>query len=489
MKTHPGAGACIAALLLATVLTGQLRGDESAGLAGDAEGMVSELAAKLLALDCAGAQERLGALRAHLGAGAESSQWAPFLEAAGKAVKLDAFLTHTFRRQVGEVTHVELKKSGRTRIRLDKVAGGRFTGQELKPTQYGDIFSDISFTLDDVSLREKYQRLGKDTGPHLDLLRGILLYNGGAVNPAAKYFQRAGDPVGGPMLAVMKQREKERKVGGQAAAAERREAAARRGYGKLLAAAGLKPDQPMTELIREIRTKKFTERQIRSVEMVLEPLLTTFADTRAVTDNRAVFEALGRIRPGSPREATEEVLAAALEKLKKDNPGVEIKASFKKGEGRLELNLRKVIGVTDLSALAGLPITKLDLGHTGVSDLSPLAGMPLQWVCFYACEDLKDLKPLAGMPLTSLSLGNCKQVRDLSPLAGMRLQRIYIGGTSVEDLSPLQGMPLQEVQMPGAPVKDLAPLEGMKLRCINLKGTKVDDLSVLEDMEGIRIDR
>jgi Leucine-rich repeat (LRR) protein len=50
---------------------------------------------------------------------------------------------------------------------------------------------------------------------------------------------------------------------------------------------------------------------------------------------------------------------------------------------------------------------------------------------------LSDLSPLAGMPLTSLDCGST-QVPDLSPLNGMPLVTLYCSGTQISDLSPLE---------------------------------------------------
>jgi tetratricopeptide (TPR) repeat protein len=61
-----------------------------------------------------------------------------------------------------------------------------------------------------------------------------------------------------------------------------------------------------------------------------------------------------------------------------------------------------------------------------LTDLSPLAGMPLTSLNLAWCRQVGDLTPLAGMPLTSLNLGGCGQVRDLTPLAGLKLDRIEL---------------------------------------------------------------
>lgn len=52
--------------------------------------------------------------------------------------------------------------------------------------------------------------------------------------------------------------------------------------------------------------------------------------------------------------------------------------------------------VTDLSPLAGLPLTHIDLSNTGVADLSPLASTPLTSLTFQFARQPVDLSPLVA---------------------------------------------------------------------------------------------
>ena len=93
--------------------------------------------------------------------------------------------------------------------------------------------------------------------------------------------------------------------------------------------------------------------------------------------------------------------------------------------------------LSDLSPLAGMPMTELDIGYTSVSDLSPLKGMPLSKLkCFGV--GVTDLSPLSELPLQNLSIGETR-IADLSPLAGMKLTGLDCRSTPVADLSPLAG--------------------------------------------------
>jgi serine/threonine protein kinase/Leucine-rich repeat (LRR) protein len=99
--------------------------------------------------------------------------------------------------------------------------------------------------------------------------------------------------------------------------------------------------------------------------------------------------------------------------------------------------------LSDLSPLAGLPLTAVSVTKTMVTDLSPLKGMQLT---SFGCEqsDTDDLSPLAGMPLVTLRCG-ASHVADLSPLRGMPIEQLTCDTPYVTDLSPLEGMPLTEI--------------------------------------------
>jgi serine/threonine protein kinase len=99
--------------------------------------------------------------------------------------------------------------------------------------------------------------------------------------------------------------------------------------------------------------------------------------------------------------------------------------------------------VTDLSALAELPLEELDISWTAVEDLRPLVKTPLKTLRA-ANTRLRDLTPLRGLQLTELDL-TFTEVADLSPLKGMPLTELRLKDAKVRDLSPLKGMPLQTV--------------------------------------------
>jgi serine/threonine-protein kinase len=157
--------------------------------------------------------------------------------------------------------------------------------------------------------------------------------------------------------------------------------------------------------------------------------------------------------------------------------------------------------VSDLSPLKGMPLTRLNCGHTNVSDLSPLKGMPLEQLVIWGTP-VTDLSPLKGMPLTILDLWsahvtdlspvsglpirftNCgaQSISDLSPFKDAPLTNINLDRTQVTDLSPLAGKALRHIDCWMAPVSDLSPLRGAPLSYLGCRGTRVSDLSPLEGM-------
>jgi Leucine-rich repeat (LRR) protein len=142
--------------------------------------------------------------------------------------------------------------------------------------------------------------------------------------------------------------------------------------------------------------------------------------------------------------------------------------------------------LTDLTPLAGMPLTEIDLSATEIADLSPLAGLRLTSLQIQGTK-VADLTPLSGMPLQKLDLqytpvadlSVLKDVQtleylglmhtgvsDLSPLAGLRLTHLQFGATQVADLTPLMGMPLEYLACHSTHVSDLSPLIGMPLRVL-----------------------
>jgi len=134
-------------------------------------------------------------------------------------------------------------------------------------------------------------------------------------------------------------------------------------------------------------------------------------------------------------------------------------------------------GVSDLSPLAGLPLTRLQIQGSLVQDLSPLRGMPLDSLNIDVSL-VSSLDSLEGMPLSLLTF-NGTAVADLSPLQGMPLKILTCAFTPVSDLSPLRGLSLTRLNLAGSKVTDLGPLLGMPLQTLDCHVLKISDFSPL----------
>ncbi len=103
------------------------------------------------------------------------------------------------------------------------------------------------------------------------------------------------------------------------------------------------------------------------------------------------------------------------------------------------------------------------------------------WDLNFEDTAFSDLTLLAGAPISILHLKNSK-VSDLGPLRGMQLRSLGLDNTAIADLEPLRGMPLKEITFNSTKVNDLRPLQGMKLETLAMGRTKVSDISVLRGM-------
>ncbi len=148
------------------------------------------------------------------------------------------------------------------------------------------------------------------------------------------------------------------------------------------------------------------------------------------------------------------------------------------------LNLAGCADVSDIAVLRGMPLVQVDLsGLAGLSDLGPLKeSKGLAELNLRGCFNVLDLGPLAGLPLKQLDL-NGHRGTDLKPLATMKtLEWLDLGGTTVRDISPLAGRPLKWLNLEGTKVVSLSALKGAPLQFLNLNNVKVSDVSVLTGM-------
>jgi internalin A len=172
------------------------------------------------------------------------------------------------------------------------------------------------------------------------------------------------------------------------------------------------------------------------------------------------------------------------EKLRKNNPAYTGQAQFAQDPVVGLIGDFSSAGITDISALQGIPFGALDLRGQAVSDLEPLSGMPLKLLGLESTK-VSNLTPLKGMKIGKLYLNNTP-VQDLKPLAGMPLRELMVVGTGVKDLGPLQGAPLEMLWINDTAVTDIAPLANCPLKSLTLHRTQVADLGTLARITGLK---
>lgn len=455
-----------------------------------------------------------------------------------------------FRKNIGKELSVALRKGAET-LRIAGVnKAGQIQAEKLLRVD-GEVAGTVplQLTVADLSVAERMKILGSDPSPDRQIMRGLLAWEAKKEDAAKKCFADSACPLGRALAArvnEMLNNAAATVLAQQRAAAEQ---AAEKEFAALLIAAcpelasqaGVSADSnTLAQVIQAVERKRYTQAQVKAIDRQAQAFRATRAETDYAKAREPVIRRLLQIRPDMPLYVDEATLQEAMKKLVRANPGKEIVWRSSTEENGLNLNLRDNRNLVNISALAGLPITSLDLFWTGVSDLRPLKGMPLESLNLQFCKNVADLTPLKGMRLVSLNIHDTA-VGDLRPLMGMPLRHLSatggdltalsglplesltlsvvnaMGDCGVTDLRPLRGMPLKALSICRAEeLRDLRPLQGMPLttlslfRCIrlsdigplrglplnklSLEGTAVSDLKPLQgmpltelDLEGTRV--
>ncbi len=182
---------------------------------------------------------------------------------------------------------------------------------------------------------------------------------------------------------------------------------------------------------------------------------------------------------------------AVAAKLKELNPGFDGKVEHKlTADGQavreIQFSTDAVSNISPVRALPKLNVLHCDGSRAGrgqLTDLSPLAGLPLTWL---QCGNnpVKDLSPLRGMKFRSLGLW-WTSVTDLSPLAGMQVDALILAETAVTDLSPLKTVQMQRLEVQGCKIADFRPLQGLLLREVKGNFRPERDAEILRSMKSL----
>ncbi len=144
------------------------------------------------------------------------------------------------------------------------------------------------------------------------------------------------------------------------------------------------------------------------------------------------------------------------------------------------LELAENYRLTNIDALASMPLRELDICKTAVQSISSLSGCPIEQLLMIETQ-VRDLSPLRGRPLHTLAV-NGSRVCNLTPLSRLPLRALYVAGTCVSNIEALAGLPLRTLVIDNTEVVDIAALKGVPLKMLSLAGTKVRDLNVLTGM-------
>ena len=202
---------------------------------------------------------------------------------------------------------------------------------------------------------------------------------------------------------------------------------------------------------------------------------------------QALQEANEPLLAGRLFQESGKVLAAdlqtltAIDRLLSTNPGLTKKDVDCRIDDRGQIAMyftRNAQMLTDISALAGLPVTNLTLTKTQVRDISALAGMHLQQLGL-SWSPVADISVLAGMPLTLLELQHT-HVTDIRALEGMRLAKLKLS-SRVTDIAVLEGMPMTVLSVHN--VTNPSVIEGMPLVMLQMFGTQIEDTRLLKGMQ------
>jgi hypothetical protein len=148
------------------------------------------------------------------------------------------------------------------------------------------------------------------------------------------------------------------------------------------------------------------------------------------------------------------------------------------------------LGVADLSALRGMPLTSLEAHGNAVRDLAPAGPWSGRWwrLLNLSVNAISDLGPLAGTSGHALDVA-ANPLSDVSPLETSQWQSINISNTQVRDLSPLAKTALDRLNMVELPAVSIGPLRE-SVRFLDAGGTPIVDLDILPSfikLDGARL--
>lgn len=364
--------------------------------------------------------------------------------------QMDSRILSSFNVDQGQLLDVELI-SGTENVQIRHVEG---TSVRVIRRVGTDDASDWTITLDQLAPAEKLRRLGAGSGAEINLLRGLVAWGGRDRAGALDYFRAATpDPLAAAIVDQLSQGSK-----------QKAEALARDDLSRLLTLAGLEPGIALDKKTASaIRRRTFPEKSLGRIRSAATAFRSKHSGTDVAKVAEVVVVELERVDTVA-REVDVGMIDAAIAKLKESHPSVELKVERKVTQAGAELIMAGNTGLTNIAAIGGLPLVRLDLSGTGVADIGPLRRMPL-----------RDLG-LAGCPVV-----------DLTALRGAPLERVDLSKTAIRDLAPLEGAPIQQLSLAGcAGITDLAALLKLKRLHILVVPSETLDATILRTHPSIK---
>lgn len=435
-----------------------------------------------------------------------------------EASQVDRAILAWFAARKGQVIRMELAGEPRE-FTIKDVTDNRVIGEETAWRGREKVVRPVRFFLADLSLRDRFLRMGSDDEPGVALAKGLLMMEAGQIDQAKQFFAKVDPILGAPLVAYMQDAENKGLADGLA---EKDLISLMRQAGVVV---GFFDEDAW---LKALQGRRYSYEDAERLEKGARDFRARHKDAAFTGKAERVLVALAnapRIEikpvdpppdktPDPPSDTAAALRTAFIGAMTTRNPGlfqtgIRLQADDQGRITRVEMvsstlrniealaalpNLREVVctglvahdsqsdrkgaPLSDISALGKLSLEKLDVSLTSVSDLSPLRGMKLTELSLSETS-VSDIVSLAGMPLKKLSLANTR-VTDVAALMGLPIDDLNLAGTPVADISVLRGLPLTHLNIGHTRVSGLDALKDMPLRVLTVDGLPIREFDALQ---------
>ncbi|MFO7871802.1 MAG: protein kinase [Kiritimatiellia bacterium] len=390
-------------------------------------------------------------------------------------------ILESFKKDAGRSVTVELKR-GKKRVEVQKVLAGRVYARQK--IGIGNAVSEISFGVDDLSLRERLKRMETMDESCAALMKGLMAYSSGAFSHARRYFGGMKSPLGKYLVSYIDDR-----------MAESMEEEAEKALRYLLGSVGMKVDEfNPGEWAGNIKLADFSPKAAERCSTGAERYREMYGGTRFARRAEPVLEALETVKTEAPEpEKPERPAPKTIEP-----PEVSLLSELKAIEGNADavrnLLLQRNPALTgeniSMETDEAGKVTELRIRGTGLRDIGPVAALTDLKSFDYSGETelgieeqgiLKDISSLRGLALTELRVSNCR-IYNIDVLNRMPLNMVNLSHTAVRNLSALEGLPIEHLNLRGTKITSILQLGGLSLKYLNLADTDVRRLRPLGGM-------